>query len=136
MTWKSITSPISAIIVCEPSFNCSQSHFKGFLQEFQLLPSLHLTGPILTEVGMTEMVMPSKLLLLNSSPTDERGNWCHQRLEGLPIENTRHIGEVSMASCKWPLASTITVKELQWSYLHIPKTNVDLGRVVNKIEKQ
>lgn len=45
-------------------------------------------------------------------------------------------GEISMASCKWPPASTITLKELQWSYLHIPITNVDLGRVGNKIEKQ
>lgn len=41
-----------------------------------------------------------------------------------------------MASCKWPLASTITMKELQWSYLHIPITNVDFGRVGGKFEKQ
>ena len=82
------------------------------------------------------MVIPSKLLFSNSSPTDECGNWCHQRLEGLPIENTRQSREISMASCKWPPASTITLKELQWSYLHIPITNVDLGWVGNKIEKQ
>ena len=131
--WKSITSPISTIIVCKPSFSCSQSHFKGFLQEFHFPPSFRLIAPILTTVGITEMVFPSKLLLFNSSPIDDCGNWCHQSLEGLPI-TVKIQGRVGRfpwhpASGHWPAPS-------QWKNLHIPITNVDFGRVGGKFEKQ
>ena len=77
------------------------------------------------------------MLKSNSSPIDELGNWCQQRLVGAQCKYEAQQGGFHGDSvsgnqpCQRPPTSTVTLKELQWKYL--PNTVLTyLGLTSNK----
>ena len=89
--------------------------------------------------------------LFNSSPINEHGNWCHQRLvearQKIPGNAGRFYNGEPVSGkqpCKRPPTSTITLKELQWRNLPYPIPTMNhflwgigrAGRWIGKIGNQ